>query len=263
MQAPRVGEPVLDGHLEVAGAPEHEHRGADAVERLARVVGGEREPGAEDVRVHPRAAQQAVHRALGEEIGLGDEEAAEDEPSQAAGARDRADVPAGAPPGLHDPCERDHELRDPRRAGDAGCRREHEPADELRPALGEAKRDDASEGVADDVDRPGEAGRNRVGVPGETHRRRERRRAAVAGQVGDEQAPARQEGRQLGEVPGGPAEAVDEEERRPFAALPDPHARAAILDDAGLEARGKGVASVTRIDYPWINMDSTATGRGE
>src|SRR5207253_7611034 len=51
----RVLEAVLDRHLPVAGAEEDERRTADALDALARVAVGEREPGAERIGVQPRA----------------------------------------------------------------------------------------------------------------------------------------------------------------------------------------------------------------
>ena len=41
----------------------------------------------------------------------------------------------------------------------------------------------------------------------------------MAGEIRDDQPPAGQERRQLGEVPGGSAKAVDEQQRRPLPAL--------------------------------------------
>ena len=126
---------------------------------------------------------------------------------------------AGGDPGrLDDARHGEDGLADRRRARDPGGRREHEPAHELRPPLGEPERHHAAERMADDVDRADPLlvaqGREDVGEPGQGRGRRQRRRAAVARQVGDQQPPAREERRQLREVPGRAAEAVDEQQRR-------------------------------------------------
>jgi hypothetical protein len=82
VQAARVLEAVPDRHLTVATAPQDEHGAGDAVEIAARIVGGEREAGSERVRVHRRPAQEPVHRALGERIGIRDLERPEDDSAE-------------------------------------------------------------------------------------------------------------------------------------------------------------------------------------
>ena len=134
-QAARVLEAVLDRHLLVARAPEDEHRAANPVELLPRVVADQRPSGADRVGVEGRPAQQPVDGALGQQIGVRDLEAAEDEPPPPQRAGDPLGAAAGDPARLDDPGERDHHLGPAGRARDPGGRSEHDAADELGPAL--------------------------------------------------------------------------------------------------------------------------------
>ena len=61
----------------------------------------------------------------------------------------------------------------------------------------------------------------------------------MAGEIRDDQPPPGQERRQLGEVPGGAAEAVDEQQGRPFPALEGADQGPAPLVEPFLEARQK------------------------
>ena len=188
-QPARVLETVLERHLPVAGAPEDEHRAADAVEVAARVVCDERQPRTERVRVQQRPLQEAVDGPLGEQVGVRHLERPEDDPPQ-DGARRRSGERAGPAirPGWIEPEKADRELRSARRAGDAGCSGEHEPPHEGRVPLGEPQRDDTAERVPEHVRRPVEQGRQGVGEAPEG-RRGQRGRASVPGEVGDDQAP--------------------------------------------------------------------------
>ena len=146
-------KPSSTGTCRSRRAPEDEHRAADAVELLARIVADEREAGAERVGVQRRPAQEPVDGALGQQIGVRDLEAAEDEPAQPPRAGDPLGAAAGDPARLHDPGERDHHLGPAGRARDPGRRGEDDAADELGAAFREPQRDDAAERVAEDVHR--------------------------------------------------------------------------------------------------------------
>ena len=89
--------------------------------------------------------------------------------------------------------------------------------------------------MAEDGDGLREQRRDRVREAGE-RRRRQRLRAAVTGQVGDEQPPPGEQGRHLRVVPGGAAEAVQEQKRPPLAAPEDPEPDAPRVVEAHVEA---------------------------
>ena len=80
--------------------------------------------------------------------------------------------------------------------------------------------------------------------------------------IGNQQAPAWQERSKLGEVPRRPAEAVDEQQRRPLTAHEDPQPYApelvAALGKAGQEV--DGIRHADRLLFP--AMSSIATRRG-
>jgi hypothetical protein len=59
----------------------------------------------------------------------------------------------------------------------------------------------------------------------------------VAGKIRNQEPPSRQERRDLRPVPGGTAKAVQEQKRRPLAALEDPEACSANLVEALREAQ--------------------------
>ena len=188
VQAAGVLETVLERHLPVAGAPEDEHGAVHALEVAARVVGGERQAGADRIRVHERPAQEPVHRALGEQVRVRHLERPEDDAPQQARACDAVDAPAGDPPRLDEAEEGDRQLGAAGRAGDPGGGGDHEPPHERRMALGEPQGDHTAERVAEHVDRAVEERHEGVGEPAERRRRGQRRRAAVARQVRDDQS---------------------------------------------------------------------------
>jgi len=112
--------------------------------------------------------------------------------------------------------------------------------------LGQSERDNAPERVPEHVGGLVEQAGEDVGEPGEG-RGGKRRGAAVARQVGDDEPPPGEEGRERLEVPGGPAVAVDQEERRALpAALEDADPRPAALVEAAIEP----VEQVRRIRHP-------------
>ncbi len=104
--------------------------------------------------------------------------------------------------------------------------------------LRQAQRDDPAERMAEDVDRLFEDLREHVGEARQS-RRRERRGCAVAGKIRDDQPLAGKERRQFGEVPGGPAEAVYEQQARALPALEGADHRPAPLVEPFLEAPQK------------------------
>jgi hypothetical protein len=108
-----------------------------------------------------------------------------------------------------------------------------------RVPLGEAQRDDTPHRVADDAYRLVEDGRDRVGEAGERGRG-QRRRAAVPGQVRRDQVTAREAGGHVREVPGGAAEAVQQQDRRALSRPgEDTEAGAAHVVEPLLEAAEK------------------------
>ena len=120
------------------------------------------------------------------------------------------------------------ELGAPGRGHDPGGRDEDERRDGLGPLDGEAERDRPAHRVPEHRRRRhvlvlGDRGDVR-GEVGQALELRQRLGPAVAGKVGNENAvPRRQERSEVGEVPRGAAEPVDEDERRPVTA--DPVAR--------------------------------------
>ena len=117
----------------------------------ARVVADQRPSGADRVGVEGRPVQQPVHGALRQQIGVGDLEAAEDEPPPPQRPGDPLRPAGGDPARLHDPGKRDHHLGPAGRARDPGCRGEHDAADELGVAFCEPQRDHAAERVPEHV----------------------------------------------------------------------------------------------------------------
>ncbi len=140
-QSAGILEPVLERNLAVARAPEHEHGAANAVEVLSRVVGASARPApiASVCIVGPRSSP--CTDALAEQLGVRDLEGAEDQTAQAPGARNASGAPSGETSRLHDPDQRDRDLREPRRARDARRGSEHEPPHQLGPALGKTQSD--------------------------------------------------------------------------------------------------------------------------
>ena len=129
--------------------------------------------------------------------------------------------------------------------------------------LGEAQRDDAAERVAEDVDRLVEQRDERVGeaaqARGGGERRRSRRGPGRSGTIS--RLPARCGA--VGEVPGGPAEAVHKEERRPFPAdeVADPGAAPVV---AALLEAGQEVGRIRHVDGLWFGdceLDGDKAGR--
>ena len=83
----------------------------------------------------------------------------------------------------------------------------------------------------------------------------------MAGQVGDQQAPTRQQRRQLTEVPSGAAVAVNQEQRPPVPARKDPNSGAAVLDPLLVEARQE--ARIRHIDRLWCDDYERVGDRGK
>ena len=155
VQAPRVLEPVLERHLAVAGAPEHEHR-ARTRSRSTGAGRRRRAPGrrrATSVCIVGPRSRPCTARSVSRS-GSRPRTPPKTSRRRRRRARDRVRR-AGrrCRPGCTIPASAIMSSETPRRARDAGCRREHEPPDELGPALGEPERDDAAERVAEDVDR--------------------------------------------------------------------------------------------------------------
>ena len=71
-------------------------------------------------------------------------------------------------------------------------------------------------------------------------------------QVRDDQAPSLQVRLQLGEVPGGAAEPVHEEQRRPLPADERPNPRPSVLVDPLLEA-GQKILRIRHVDRLWFD----------
>ena len=111
----------------------------------------------------------------------------------------------------------------------------------------QVERDDGSHRVTEHADGLGEERRDGVGIRREAVSRRRRRRAAVPGQVGDDERPRAEQRHELREVPGGACDAVEEQERPPLAVAvegPEPHP--ADLVEPLLEARQK----IGRVRHP-------------
>ena len=118
--------------------------------------------------------------------------------------------------------------------------------------LGEPQGDHAPERVPEHVGGAVQQRRKSVREAAERGRRRERRRATVTGQIRDDQAPSVQMRLQLGEVPGGAAEAVHQQKRGAVTALERPDPDAPPLVDPLFEAGQK----IFRIRHPnrlWLD----------
>jgi len=147
------------------------------------------------------------------------------EPAEAPRASDPVGAAARDAARLEEPHEREGQLPPARRARDPCGGGEDEAANPLGPARREPQRHHPAERVPEDVrlldpfgvEQPAE----HVGEARKA-RRRQRRRAAVARQVGDQEPPPGQERGELLEVPRRPAEAVHEQERRPFPGREEP-----------------------------------------
>jgi hypothetical protein len=85
----------------------------------------------------------------------------------------------------------------------------------------------------------------------------------VAGEIRDDQTPALEERRELGEVPGGPAEAVDEQQGRACPALERPDPGPAALVEPLFEARQKNrrIRHVDRLFSDDYELDGDKAGR--
>jgi hypothetical protein len=128
--------------------------------------------------------------------------------------------------------------------------------------LREAKSDDPAHRVAEHVHRLVEERGKHVCEPGQ-RRRRQRRGRTVAWEIRDDQPPPREQPRQLGEVPGGSTEAVDEQQGRPLTALERPDPGAAALVEPLLEARQKNrrIRHVDRLFSDDYELDGDKAGR--
>ncbi len=223
-----VLEAVLERDQPVAGAPDDRRRARHARKVRPWVVLQERPRRPFDVRVLRLRREEADHGFRGEDARVIRAPVAEDRSAQVrppgqekaeprhlprrSQSRDRGEPDLGAPGRGHDP---------------GGCD-ENQRRDGLGPLDAKAQRDRPAHRV------PEHRRRRHVLVlddrgdvqceVGQALELRQRLGPAVAGQVGNENAvPRRQERTEVGEVPRGAAEPVDEDERRPVTA--DPVAR--------------------------------------
>ena len=212
---------------------------------LARVGDDERLARRERVAVPHGPGEERLGHLRVEPGRIGDAPPAERE--RAAGARTR-NLTASPPedlPRARDADERHRDTAGTARGRDPRCRGEDDARDGIGAERGCAQRDDAAERVTDPRRRHGSLGfRDREHRLGERVERRcaaDRRRAAVPGQFGDDDAAAGGESRgDEAPVGGRPAQAVDEDDRGPGAAGQVPNPGAPVLESALLESLDVG-----------------------
>ena len=216
-----VGEADRDRHDPVASAPEDEAGTANAVE-IEGLASEESAGGGAGVGMDLVGGKEALDSGRRQGRRLGRPPAAEDEAPKPGRSRHETAGRRHQPPGTKESDGKDERASGQRTGTEGGCAGEHDPPDAIGPLGSQPEGDYPTQGVPhhDRGQHPLLLGKrpHDLGQGGQTGAGK-RRGAAVAGEIGTENAAATsQNGRDLDPVPCRPSQPVHEHDRRPLPA---------------------------------------------